>query len=187
MGVWLLGKVKASRLNRTTVLGGTVAWTDPRTWVAGETVTAALMNTHVRDNLKAIGDAWTAYTPTWSSDTTQPSIGNGSISGAFLNAGKLTLFRISLTIGSTTTFGTGNYRLSAPSNDVDGVRWPIGQAMIRDSSAADIRVWPVISTAAGTNTIQPLNPTSGTFWVQGTPFTLANGDEVRVYGMYEAT
>lgn len=27
-----------------------MAWTTPRTWTAGETVTAALMNTHVRDN-----------------------------------------------------------------------------------------------------------------------------------------
>lgn len=28
-----------------------MGWTSPRTWVAGETVTAAIMNTHVRDNL----------------------------------------------------------------------------------------------------------------------------------------
>lgn len=28
-----------------------MAWTTPRTWVTGEIVTAALMNTHVRDNL----------------------------------------------------------------------------------------------------------------------------------------
>lgn len=28
-----------------------MAWTAPRTWVAGELVTAALLNTHVRDNL----------------------------------------------------------------------------------------------------------------------------------------
>ncbi len=27
-----------------------MAWTTPRTWVAGEVLTAALMNTHVRDN-----------------------------------------------------------------------------------------------------------------------------------------
>ena len=27
-----------------------IAWTAPRTWVAGEVVTAALMNTHIRDN-----------------------------------------------------------------------------------------------------------------------------------------
>lgn len=28
-----------------------MAWTTPRTWTTGETVTAAIMNTHVRDNL----------------------------------------------------------------------------------------------------------------------------------------
>lgn len=27
-----------------------MSWTSPRTWVAGETLTAALLNTHVRDN-----------------------------------------------------------------------------------------------------------------------------------------
>jgi hypothetical protein len=31
-----------------------MAWTTPRTWVVGEIVTAALMNTHVRDNMNAI-------------------------------------------------------------------------------------------------------------------------------------
>src|SRR3990167_11504218 len=31
-----------------------MAWTSPRTWVTGETVTAALLNTHVRDNLNAL-------------------------------------------------------------------------------------------------------------------------------------
>ncbi len=32
-----------------------MAWTVPRTWVTGEQVTAALMNTHIKDNLLAIG------------------------------------------------------------------------------------------------------------------------------------
>jgi hypothetical protein len=31
-----------------------MTWTTPRTWVAGETVTAALLNTHVRDNLNMV-------------------------------------------------------------------------------------------------------------------------------------
>lgn len=31
-----------------------MAWTTPRTWVAGETVTAQLMNAHVRDNLNIL-------------------------------------------------------------------------------------------------------------------------------------
>lgn len=31
-----------------------MAWTAPRTWTDGELVTAAIMNPHVRDNLKAV-------------------------------------------------------------------------------------------------------------------------------------
>ena len=31
-----------------------MAWTAPRTWVTGEVVTAAVMNTHVRDNLNTL-------------------------------------------------------------------------------------------------------------------------------------
>lgn len=31
-----------------------MAWTSPRTWVTGELVTAALLNTHLRDNLNAV-------------------------------------------------------------------------------------------------------------------------------------
>ncbi len=34
-----------------------MAWTAPRTWVTGETVTAAIMNTHVKDNLTALKSA----------------------------------------------------------------------------------------------------------------------------------
>lgn len=34
-----------------------MAWTSPRTWVAGEVVTAALINTHLRDNLNHLNDS----------------------------------------------------------------------------------------------------------------------------------
>ena len=34
-----------------------MSWTNPKTWVAGETVTAALLNTHLRDNLLATAAA----------------------------------------------------------------------------------------------------------------------------------
>mgnify|MGYP003139871490 CR=1 FL=1 len=34
-----------------------MAWTSPRTWVTGEIVTAALMNTHVRDNFNVTAPA----------------------------------------------------------------------------------------------------------------------------------
>jgi hypothetical protein len=38
-----------------------MAWTDPRTWVTGEVVTASQMNTHIRDNMNALGPALGAY------------------------------------------------------------------------------------------------------------------------------
>lgn len=53
-----------------------MAWTDPRTWVASEYVTATLMNTHLRDNLDYLYDAmrgaWMDVTDTmtYSSATT---------------------------------------------------------------------------------------------------------------------
>jgi len=37
-----------------------MAWTAPRTWVAGEVVTASVMNTHINDNLDAIHTTITA-------------------------------------------------------------------------------------------------------------------------------
>lgn len=41
-------------------------WTAPRTWVVGELVTAAIMNTHVRDNLLARQYLWVPVTAAYS-------------------------------------------------------------------------------------------------------------------------
>lgn len=91
-----------------------MAWTDPRTWVAGEFPSAATFNTHVRDNLKAIGDAWTAYTPSWNSTGTQPALGNGTATGFYIAAGDLIVFRFKITLGTTSTVGTGTYSFGLP-------------------------------------------------------------------------
>ena len=44
--------------------------TTPRTWAAGEVVTAAMLNAQVRDPLTKIQDTWTDYTCTWSGAAT---------------------------------------------------------------------------------------------------------------------
>jgi hypothetical protein len=111
-----------------------MAWTNPRTWLAAETVTAALMNTHLRDNLKAIGDPFVAYTPTWTAATTNPSIGNGTLSGSVAHVGRWVRFRISITFGSTTSAGDGAWLFSAPTSLVTGVEMPAGECIIRDAS-----------------------------------------------------
>lgn len=47
-----------------------MAWTTPRTWVAGEVVTAAIMNVHIRDNLNAIADLAHAFAESTTDDST---------------------------------------------------------------------------------------------------------------------
>src|SRR5688572_28327966 len=91
-----------------------MSWNDPRTWLAGEDPTAALLNLQLRDNLKAIGDPWTAYTPTWTGTGTNPAIVNGTIGGRYLQAGKLVIGNFQIVMGSSTTFGTGSWLVGLP-------------------------------------------------------------------------
>jgi hypothetical protein len=96
------------------------------------------------DSTEATGMKWTgdwiAYTPTWTASTTNPAIGNGSLTGAYRRIGQQVDFYADLSIGSTTTTGTGIWRISLPvvavnaqwnfSYDVwildSGVKWWIG-------------------------------------------------------------
>lgn len=164
-----------------------MAWTAPRTWVAGETVTAALLNTHLRDNLKAIGDAWTSYTPVWTAATTNPVLGNGTMGGAWMQAGKLTLFRINITAGSTTTFGTGGMRLTLPATPTSNL-WSFN-LLLRDASVparwSGVCVW----SSSGYVELQVPATTAGNqdrSVTNTVPFTFANTDEIFVSGTYQA-
>lgn len=88
--------------------------TTPRTWVAGEIVSAAEMNTEVRDAITGIQAVWTTYTPSWTGATTNPVIGNGVIVGRYLQVGKTIDGLIFVTMGTTTTFGSGQWIITAP-------------------------------------------------------------------------
>jgi hypothetical protein len=81
-----------------------MAWIAPATWGAGTTVTAAALNIQLRDNMKAIGDPWTAYTPALTgSGTTQ---GNAGMTGASRAAGKTIDFWAQAVLGSTSVIGS---------------------------------------------------------------------------------
>jgi hypothetical protein len=56
----------------------------------------------------------TTYTPVWTSTGTTPSLGNGALSGYYSVYGNVVLVEIDLTIGSTTSLGTGQYSFSLP-------------------------------------------------------------------------
>lgn len=94
-----------------------MGWTTPRTWVAGEPLTAGQLNEQVRDNLNVLAPfaaPWGTFTPEWTAGTTNPSIGNGSIVGRYMQIGTTIFFSTMLTIGSTTNLGSGTYSFGLP-------------------------------------------------------------------------
>lgn len=158
-----------------------MAWVAPRTWVAGTVVLAAWMN-EVRDSLKAIGDPWTAYTPTWTASGVNPTLGNGTITAASITAGKLTIIRIVLTFGSTTTAGTGVYAWTLPATALVAYQ-PIGMAVVRDVSVpANV---PRVAYLPTTTTISCFTE-AGAHIDNNTPYTWATGDTIKIQGTYEA-
>lgn len=86
----------------------------PRTWVVGETVTAALMNQEIRDQFDSMFAAWTSYTPAWTATTTNPVVNNGTLTGRYMKYGRTCHVQVDLTCGSTTTYGSGAYSMSLP-------------------------------------------------------------------------
>ena len=61
----------------------------------------------------AIGP-WQTYTPVWTAATTNPVLGNGSITGKYRRVGDCVEIEVELLTGSTTTFGSGAYYFSIP-------------------------------------------------------------------------
>ena len=157
--------------------------TTPRTWVAAETVTAAEMNTEIRDAVTAMQAAWTAYTPT----TTGLTLTSGALAGGWNRVGHTVDFFCSFTLGAssavtasptftlpTAALFTGWYASESTAFDTSASNyWPIGP--VADTTARVIcRVWP---TTAGIN----FSAISSTV-----PFTWATGDVILVLGRYPA-
>lgn len=161
-----------------------MAYTTPPTFSAGAILTAAQMNTYLRDNFKAIGDAWTSYTPTWGSIGTAPTLGNGTIVGKYTQVGKLIKGRIELTIGSTSTVGTSVYTLTLPVDAAVSANVAIGTALFFDTSAPEYYQHIAYRAATGAG-ILALAATA-TRWSATSPVVPATGDVIGVSFEYES-
>ena len=154
-----------------------MAWTSPRTWAAAETVTAAIMNAHVRDNLKAMSE-WTSYTPTWAATGGTPTIGNGSLTGNYAAYGDVLLLRINLTIGSTTSMGTTTaWSFTLPS----GIA--ATDVFVAHGRASDISA--IASFPCTTSATAPMYVATAAGGLVGynNPFTWANTDMLAIAGI----
>jgi hypothetical protein len=135
------------------------------------------------------GDTQT-YTPAWTAVTTNPVLGNGTLTGRYVQIGKWVHLSIDLVMGSTTTYGSGSYSFSLPVNARTSSRIGV-PGMLTDSSAGARYMlygyWAGPSSTmaltyhgvVGAN-VQSLGIS------QGTPVTLANTDTMIFQGTYEA-
>lgn len=67
--------------------------------------------------------AWQAYTPAWTAASTNPALGNGTLTGRYVLFGKTAMVVINLIMGSTTTYGDGAWSLSLPVAAASSVRF----------------------------------------------------------------
>jgi len=163
--------------------------TTPRTWVAGETVVAAMLNTEIRDAIAGIEAGWANYTPTWTASGTAPAIGNGVQQAAFMQIGHTTQYRIVLSFGSTTTFGTGIYSFALPVAARAGAGIVHGVVRGFNSGVGIFSGFALSNTGGATISLSLPTSAANCSLVdvgQLVPWTLKSGDGLTVVGTYEA-
>lgn len=122
---------------------------------------------------------WTSYTPTWTSSGTAPSLGNGTITGRYMRIGNLVTVQLNLTMGSTTTFGTGVYFFSIPLTAESPISFnSCGTGWCLDTGVKECSVVAKLENGGTTFRLSPTYDSGGSFGNVGNtnPFTWANGD-----------
>ncbi len=77
------------------------------------------------------------FTPVWGADSVNPAIGDGSITGSYLRRRNRLSIKILLSVGASTTFGTGDWFFTLPA----ALQWTVesggsvGNAVMFDSTA----------------------------------------------------
>lgn len=134
---------------------------------------------------------WKAYAPVWGGLTTNPVIGNGTLSGRFRRTGRTVDFKVQLIGGTTTTWGAGSYTLSLPYARSSAGR-EVFQGIARDvSDPGSYPIWADTDAtlSASTLILRSAATTAGDKFrnvLPTIPFTWDDPDELTLAGTYEA-
>jgi hypothetical protein len=126
---------------------------------------------------------WTTYTPTWTAVTTNPVIGNGTLTGRYKVNGKTVQVQISMLAGTTTTFGSGAWIFALPTGTA--VHQVAFTALVDDSSAATRWGGAGWVQTGGNSVIRTTVTDNSTGIASSTPMTWATGDHLVLTGFYE--
>lgn len=135
----------------------------------------------------AIITKWKNYTPTWVGATTDPVIGNGTIGGRWRRVGDSMEVQINITMGSTTTYGSGQWYFGLPAGyTVDTGKLPegfgsthtsLGTANAIDSGTSFKDAHVLYRDSTQVYVIQDGATSS---WQSNSPFTWANTDALGI-------
>lgn len=162
---------------------------DVVTSTAQLTASNGIQTTTLKLNGSQLETAWTAYTPSWTASTTNPTLGNGTLTGYYKQIGKTVFVRVKLDWGSTTSGGSGDWRFSLPVSAVEsdtiqmpcsildvGNDWYEGTVNGRYAGLTDRSA--ILALAQSGHKSQAVAATH--------PFNWGNGDSLQFNGSYEA-
>jgi len=166
------------------LIAGTGADAFSRLAVGAVNNTVLTVDSSTATGLKYSSD-WTSYTPSWTAAGTAPAIGNGTLSGKYLQVGKNVIVQIVFVAGSTTTFGTGEWRFSLPfaSYELSGsAAGHPAAGYVEDAAVAAYTVLASRKSGGASNVAFFYNSTTS---LQSTlPFTWGNGDFFNIELVY---
>lgn len=152
------------------------------TFLAGELPDADKL-AEVTDLMTAITAARTSYTPVWTSDATNPTMGNTQLTGRYRRLGNGSVdVDVSIIVGSSGfVAGTGVWKVSLPvaMRDIK-----LGNGVARFTDAAVQNYGAFVVVAIDTTHVHFFNP-SGAGALLETTYTLSSGDTLSFSFNYE--
>jgi len=155
-------------------------------------IKSADVNLNFSEVTASIDKSWSTWTPTWSSSGTQPALGNGTLTAKYRQLGKIVFVSIKFVAGTTTTFGTGTYKLTYPVTPISTYNTSSGgwclQGYSEDLASVAYNVHGARTVSLTEFSVNIYAPQTGNVgqWAQTFPFTWATGDFWSATGLYEA-
>lgn len=154
--------------------------TSPQPILAGDYLYPDLVNT----------PSWTTFTPSWTASVTNPVIANGTLTGAwrYLDTRSVMVWFV-IRPGSSTTFGSGGYRVSLPVPALAGGPDPLLQgAALMGSALYRFVGWTNTSTGSSGPLVNIYRDNASgenaVGWTPTTPVTFASGHTFSMSGIY---
>ena len=127
---------------------------------------------------------WQSYTVNWTAETTNPTIGNGTLAGRYTQIGKTIIGTIALAMGSTTTYGSGAWHFSLPKSVASG-KISVGNWVAVDTGVPKYYTGNVLIYGGTTDIVQFVRDAGYQWFDPYVPHAWASGDTLNILFIYE--